>query len=1577
MELWQRCVIDSVDDMATHPIRSIPIRPVAIRRAGALFRRVAVAAATCAAALVPALCAAAVATCSPAGGAPASTSGAGLPPGGAIGPGVGGTGVDAFVSLLAGEPAAPASSACGAPAPSTSAFSQGATGGEPASLPASGFDRAAGNPVDVASGNKYHRQIDVELPHPESSALSPDGLAAAFGLAQHDSLVLRLARHYNSRSDFALSLGRGWSHSFDTRLARVVRNGRPELQLIQADGRRLIFTRAAEGAWATGRIADGLVDDNPTDAAAAFVWRWPGGRRVIFDTQGRLASIVAADLDTIRLRRDDAGRLVEASDDAGRVLGFEHSGTQLVALRLPDGQRIEYGYDEHGQLAEVRYPDGRTQQYHYEDPRAFHLLTGITDTDGRRSRYAYDDARRVVLSQGIGRPEAQALRFAYRLPLRAGAPGATTVSVGKRVSRFRWVERRDSGPALLATEGDGCEQCPPMGLRATFDREGRTVSIASMTLRHDALGRVVERRIGASKAAGQAGAGNAPAGKGVPAWVERLHYAGTDALAGPARIERPSVVAGRTLQLAIGYTRRGQVAAIDVTGFAPGHEAPEPVSASLRLQYAEAGPAVGKLVSIAREGGRDGVTRTVFVHDAQRRLVRIGHAAVLAHTIERDTLGRAIVERLPDGSQRTRTFDAGWRLASSSARGIGQRFVYDAAGRPRAVEWTGGERWTVRLRGDGVEIESSHGWRRNFGAGSERAGATRAALPVALATAVPGRQTIADAAGRRTGFLYDDLGRLVETRSPHAGSRRQSYDALGRLVRIEHADGRVDLRRYDFAGRVIRREQATGDERIVTRFGYEGARLVSIDHPVQRSIARHDALGRLVELTHQRGGTRYRQAFAYDSRGRLASQELPDGSRLVYGYDALGRDDALGLFAPGSDEVRWLARHTARRDGEPLAMELGNGIRFEQHIDPSGRPTAMRWTRTAAGEDAHAEAGEPVTRAWDELDAHTLPFRRLRWHRLGLPLSIGHESGEDRYGYDRFGRLIVRERHVAGAAPAHAEYFLHDALGDRLAARRRDGSDWRSSDAPTDVSGRPARHRALALRYGAQGRIVEAHGESGITRYRYDASGVRATRSGPLGERGFLYQAGALTAETGADGRLTRQYLRWNGRLVAVLDHARAADGSRTAPPALTWIHADHLGTPIAVTDAAGRVVWRGDWDAFGRLAREHGGFEQPLRLAGQYFDPETGLHDNVLRTYDPDAGRYLEPDPLGLAAGLNPFAYVDGNPLVASDPLGLILFAFDGTGNGATGRNGEDVSNVRKFFEQYDDPYKWYMAGVGRDDAGSGIDGGTFDWIDAGSARGRVDWMLGTLDGFLGDAWIGKSVPVDVIGFSRGAAMARDFVNRVATLVDERHFWTRGICVDLRFLGLWDTVAQFGLLGASNERWQLGIPSAVRATFHAVALNEHRALFPLESALGGSAFVVERGFVGDHSDVGGGSAEGDLSDVSFVWMTQMARSIGVPLRELRLADRYVTDPRVHGRNYSGLGDRYVYRRNASGRVVERATQRRAAIGGLDWRDAAAFLVPYSRRGIDGRGQPSIVGTVDMRAYAAWLKASYGLDIGY
>jgi RHS repeat-associated protein len=108
-------------------------------------------------------------------------------------------------------------------------------------------------------------------------------------------------------------------------------------------------------------------------------------------------------------------------------------------------------------------------------------------------------------------------------------------------------------------------------------------------------------------------------------------------------------------------------------------------------------------------------------------------------------------------------------------------------------------------------------------------------------------------------------------------------------------------------------------------------------------------------------------------------------------------------------------------------------------------------------------------------------------------------------------------------------------------------------------------------------------------------------------------------------------------------------------------IHADHLNTPRLVADATGTTVWRWDQaEPFGSNPADEnpsalGAFDLPLRLPGQYYDKETNLHYNYFRDYDPSIGRYVESDPLGLWAGLNTYAYVEGNPLIYSDPDALI----------------------------------------------------------------------------------------------------------------------------------------------------------------------------------------------------------------------------------------------------------------------------------------------------------------------------------
>ena len=130
------------------------------------------------------------------------------------------------------------------------------------------------------------------------------------------------------------------------------------------------------------------------------------------------------------------------------------------------------------------------------------------------------------------------------------------------------------------------------------------------------------------------------------------------------------------------------------------------------------------------------------------------------------------------------------------------------------------------------------------------------------------------------------------------------------------------------------------------------------------------------------------------------------------------------------------------------------------------------------------------------------------------------------------------------------------------------------------------------------------------------------------------------------------------------------ANAGQSTPAALYYVHNDHLGTPQAMTDSSGTVVWRATYDPFGQATITTSTITNNLRLAGQYFDSETGLHYNWHRYYDPKIGRYLTSDPIGLAGGLNTYLYANANPLRYIDPDGLwspkahdalIHYAFEG----------------------------------------------------------------------------------------------------------------------------------------------------------------------------------------------------------------------------------------------------------------------------------------------------------------------------
>jgi uncharacterized protein (DUF2235 family) len=228
-----------------------------------------------------------------------------------------------------------------------------------------------------------------------------------------------------------------------------------------------------------------------------------------------------------------------------------------------------------------------------------------------------------------------------------------------------------------------------------------------------------------------------------------------------------------------------------------------------------------------------------------------------------------------------------------------------------------------------------------------------------------------------------------------------------------------------------------------------------------------------------------------------------------------------------------------------------------------------------------------------------------------------------------------------------------------------------------------------------------------------------------------------------------------------------------------------------------------------------------------------------------------------------------------------MALYAFDGTGN--EDREGaERDTNVLDFFNGYDDPSgrSMYWKGIGTRTT-THVGKGIGEAFGIGGFK-RINEALRRLKD---NITAGDSV-IDIVGFSRGAALAISFANKVA----DRH---RGM--PIRFIGVWDIVGQFGVPGEDvNAGHNLRMPANVQRCYHAMALDEQRAFFPLTRLAGTGANekarLVEVWFRGVHSDVGGGNGNRGLNWIALNWMFENAKREGLPIKpeavEVNLRDR-------------------------------------------------------------------------------------------
>jgi uncharacterized protein (DUF2235 family) len=282
-----------------------------------------------------------------------------------------------------------------------------------------------------------------------------------------------------------------------------------------------------------------------------------------------------------------------------------------------------------------------------------------------------------------------------------------------------------------------------------------------------------------------------------------------------------------------------------------------------------------------------------------------------------------------------------------------------------------------------------------------------------------------------------------------------------------------------------------------------------------------------------------------------------------------------------------------------------------------------------------------------------------------------------------------------------------------------------------------------------------------------------------------------------------------------------------------------------------------------------------------------------------------------------------------------MALYAFDGTWNTARLHDDEESANetnVANFAEAYTGP-TWYIPGPG---TRFGKVGHIIGGVTGAGGRERVDEAYKQLC----QNWEAGDTTIDVVGFSRGAAIALDFVNRVEDNGIRRPGSRQVVEGNptVRFLGLWDTVGAFGVpfnLGfiptqKINLGHKLRLTDSIDYCFHAMAMDERRQTFRITRLLN----AYEVWFRGVHSDIGGGNGNTALSTIPLRWMLRKAIAVGLPIADGYIAshdarinvDAPLHPPRDYIPNeYRGFlqGDRFHYT------VSERADHHNAPADGL------------------------------------------------
>ncbi|MEV4204958.1 RHS repeat-associated core domain-containing protein [Nocardia salmonicida] len=622
------------------------------------------------------------------------------------------------------------------------------------------------------------------------------------------------------------------------------------------------------------------------------------------------------------------------------------------------------------------------------------------------------------------------------------------------------------------------------------------------------------------------------------------------------------------------------------------------------------------------------------------RIVEPGDAVT---TIARDTFGRQVTITDPLGNTSTNQYSVEGKLLSrTGADGTVQSWTYDGEANllthtnqiGASTRYTYGTFDLVATRetADGAVTSYTHNTECRLTSVTNPLGDTWTyeydpAGNVCIETDYNGSITHTD---------YDLLNRPTIITAPNKVQRRFTFDILGRFTGVSTDTGEWITNTYTPTGQLATARNGLHDNTIHTVvFAHSPAGRVLTEHVDGRPVTYdYDEHGRRIAYSTPSGASTTYERTPTGQITALTTQ----GHRFDFTHDRVGRQNSWHSAGIGQHNTYSPTGHTLRRELVQLDPHTSTptqllerdeydwrpdgyitnhttttpttGRRRDYTLDVIGRITDITSPSVAVTEHYSYDALSNLTTA--EIPPAPVtpgPTEPATDTRFEYRTNLLIRAGRTRYHYDTAGRLIRKEKTRISRKPAiwHYRYNAFDQLTE---VTTPDGNTW-------------------TYTYDPFGRRTSKQNHADNTRTEFAWDGVHLTE-----------QTTTTTTRTGTHTHT------WTNHPTTYVPLAQSVDDQFWAIVTNLQGAPTHLANPetgeiasTATADLWGRTTWTGS--------------ETPHRFQGQQHDPESGLHYNYHRYYDPETARYLTQDPLGLNPSPNSTTYPH-NPLVWSDPLGL-----------------------------------------------------------------------------------------------------------------------------------------------------------------------------------------------------------------------------------------------------------------------------------------------------------------------------------